>query len=127
MPEIALRLEAVSHLFHPGTTSEVRALDTIDLELERGTFTVVVGTNGSGKSSLLNAIAGSLALAEGRVFLQGEDVTQWPEQRRARLIGRVFQNPFTGTAPDLTIAENLALAARRGERRLLRPALGRDR
>jgi len=127
MPDTVLRLEAVSHLFHPGTTSEVRALDSVGLELERGTFTVVVGTNGSGKSSLLNAIAGSLALAGGQVFLQGQDVTRWPEQRRARLIGRVFQNPFMGTAPDLSIAENLALAARRGEPRLLRPALGRDR
>jgi putative ABC transport system ATP-binding protein len=127
MPDVVLRLEAVSHLFHPGTTSEVRALDTVDLELERGTFTVVVGTNGSGKSSLLNAIAGSVALASGGVFLQGQNVTRWPEQRRARLISRVFQNPFTGTAPDLSIAENLALAARRGAPRLLRPALGRDR
>ena len=71
MPDIALRLEAVSHVFHQGTPSEVRALDRVDLELERGTFTVVLGTNGSGKSSLLNAIAGSLALAAGRVYLDG--------------------------------------------------------
>ena len=127
MPDIALRVEAVSHLFNPATMSEVRALDSVDLELERGTFTVVIGTNGSGKSSLLNAIAGSLALAGGRVFLEGRDMSRWPEQRRARVIGRVFQNPFTGTAPDLTIAENLALAARRGEPRMLRRALGRDR
>lgn len=127
MPEIALQLEAVSHVFHPGTASEVRALDTIDLELERGTFTAVVGTNGSGKSSLLNAIAGSLPLAGGRVHLDGQEVTHWTEERRARLIGRVFQNPFTGTASDLSVAENLALAAGRGEPRLLRPALRRDR
>ncbi len=126
MPDIALRLEAVSHVFHPGTPSEVRALDAVDLELERGTFTVVVGTNGSGKSSLLNAIAGSLPLAGGRVYLDGREVTHWTEHRRARLIGRVFQNPFTGTASDLSVAENLALAAGRGGQRLLRPALGRD-
>jgi putative ABC transport system ATP-binding protein len=127
MPELALRLEAVSLVFHPGTPSELRALDTVDLELEQGTFTVVVGTNGSGKSSLLNAIAGSLALAGGRVHLDGQEVTHWTEQRRARLISRVFQNPFTGTASDLSVAENLALAAGRGGHRLLRRALGHDR
>ena len=127
MPEIALRLEAVSHIFHPDTPNEVRALDAVDLALERGSFTVVLGTNGSGKSSLLGAIAGSLALAGGRVYLDGRDVTHWPEQRRAHLIGRVFQNPFTGTASDLTVAENLMLAARRGGRRRLGRALGADR
>jgi putative ABC transport system ATP-binding protein len=127
MPEIVLRLEAVSHVFNPGKPSEVRALDRVDLELERGTFTVLVGTNGSGKSSLLNAIAGSLALAGGRVYLDGREVTHWTAQRRARLISRVFQNPFTGTASDLSVAENLALAAGRGGQRLLRRALGRGR
>lgn len=127
MPEIALRLEAVSHIFHPDTPNEVRALDAVDLALERGSFTVVLGTNGSGKSSLLGAIAGSLALAGGRVYLDGRDVAHWPEQRRAHLIGRVFQNPFTGTASDLTVAENLMLAARRGGRRRLGRALGADR
>jgi putative ABC transport system ATP-binding protein len=126
MPEIALRLEAVSHVFHQDTPGEVRALDRVDLELERGTFTVILGTNGSGKSSLLNAIAGSLALTAGRVYLDGREVTRWTEQRRARLISRVFQNPFTGTASDLSVAENLALAGRRGSQRWLRRALGRD-
>ncbi|HZE75428.1 MAG TPA: ATP-binding cassette domain-containing protein [Gemmatimonadales bacterium] len=126
MPDIALRLEAVSHLFHAGTPNEVRALDAVDLEIERGTFTVVLGTNGSGKSSLLNAISGSLALEGGRVYLDGQEVTDWPEQRRARLISRVFQNPFAGTASDLSVAENLVLAAGRGGgHRWLRPALGR--
>jgi putative ABC transport system ATP-binding protein len=127
MPEIALRLEAVSHVFHPGTPNEVRALDAVDLELARGSFTVVLGTNGSGKSSLLGAIAGSLGLAGGRVYLDGREVTRWTEQRRAHLIGRVFQNPFTGTASDLSVAENLTLAARRGGSRWLRPALGPER
>ena len=93
----------------------------------RGSFTVVLGTNGSGKSSLLGAIAGSLPAAGGRVYLDGQEVTRWTEQRRARLIGRVFQNPFTGTAADLSVAENLMLAARRGMRRRLRLALGADR
>jgi putative tryptophan/tyrosine transport system ATP-binding protein len=126
MPEIALRLEGVSHVFHQGTPSEVRALDAVDLELERTTFTVVLGANGSGKSSLLNAVSGNLALTGGRVYLDGQEMTRWTEQGRARLIGRVFQNPFTGTAADLSVAENLALAARRGGRRWLRRALGGD-
>jgi putative ABC transport system ATP-binding protein len=126
MPDIALRLEAVSHLFHAGTPNEVRALDAVDLEIERGTFTAVLGTNGSGKSSLLNAISGSLGLEGGRVYLDGREVTDWPEQRRARLISRVFQNPFAGTASDLSVAENLVLAAGRGGGHWwLRPALGR--
>ncbi len=127
MPEVALRLQDVSHLFHAGTLNEVRALDRVDLELARGSFAVVVGANGSGKSSLLGAIAGSLPRTRGRIYLDGQEVTHWPEQRRAQLIGRVFQNPFTGTAADLTVAENLTLAARRGGRRLLRPALGVER
>jgi putative ABC transport system ATP-binding protein len=127
MPEVALRLEAVSQVFHPGTPSEVRALDTVNLELERDTFTVVLGTNGSGKSSLLNAIAGSVPLTGGRVYLDGQEVTGWTEQRRARLISRVFQNPFTGTASDLSVAENLVLAAGRLGHRWLRQSLGRDR
>lgn len=127
MSSVALRLEAVSHAFHAGTPNEVRALDSVELELERGTFTVVLGTNGSGKSSLLNAIAGSLALTEGHILLDGREITQWPESRRARLISRVFQNPFTGTAADLTVAENLALAEGRGGRRWLRRTLDRDR
>jgi putative tryptophan/tyrosine transport system ATP-binding protein len=127
MPEIALRLDAVSHVFHPGTPNEVRAIDAVDLELVRGSFTVVLGTNGSGKSSLLGAIAGSLALASGSVYLDGREVTQWAEQRRAHLIGRVFQNPFAGTVSDLSVAENLTLAARRGGPRWLRAALSADR
>jgi putative ABC transport system ATP-binding protein len=127
MDEAALRLEDVSHVFYRDTPSEVRALDGVDLTLERGTFTVVLGTNGSGKSSLLNAIAGTLAPTSGRVYLEGEELTHWPEQRRARRISRVFQNPFTGTASDLSIAENLVLAGGRGDSRGLRRALGRER
>ena len=127
MPEMALRLQQVSHLFFPGTPDEVRAIDSVDLELVHGSFTVVLGANGSGKSSLLSAIAGSLSRTRGRIFLGEQEVTQWPEHRRAQLIGRVFQNPLLGTAADLTVAENLTLAARRGSRRLLRPALGAER
>src|SRR5262245_50872528 len=127
MPEIALRLQQIFHVFFPGTANEVRAIDGVDLELAEGSFTVVLGANGSGKSSLLGAIAGSLSLTRGRIFLGNQEVTQWPEHRRAQLIGRVFQNPVMGTAADLTVAENLTLASRRGSRRLLRPALGAER
>jgi putative ABC transport system ATP-binding protein len=127
MPESALRLEAVSHVFHRGSANEVRALDQVDLELDRASFSVILGTNGSGKSSLLNAIAGSLPITAGRVYLEGQEVTQWPEHRRARLLSRVFQNPFSGTASDLSVAENLVLAGRRGGQHWLRLGLGRDR
>jgi putative ABC transport system ATP-binding protein len=123
MPESALRLKGVSLVFHPGTPNEVRALDTVNLELLRSTFTVVLGNNGSGKSSLLGAIAGSLPTASGQVHLDGQDVTHWAEQRRAHLIGRVFQDPFTGTASEMSLAENLTLASRRGGRRGFRQAL----
>lgn len=127
MADVALQVERVSHAFHPGTTNEVRALDAVDLELERGTFTVVLGTNGSGKSSLLNSIAGTLPAGGGHIRLDGHDITRWPEERRARMISRVFQNPLAGTASDLTVAENLTLAAQRGSGRWLRPAVGRER
>jgi len=95
----------------------------VDVTLEDGSFLVVVGTNGSGKSTLLNAIAGSFPVDAGTIRLAGRDITRWPEHRRAGLIGRVFQNPFSGTAPDMSIAENLLLAARRGRRRGLGWAL----
>jgi putative ABC transport system ATP-binding protein len=127
MPDVVLRLQRVSHVFHRGTPNEVRALDQVDLELSRGSFTVVLGTNGSGKSTLLGAVAGSLGATKGTVLLEGRDVTRWPEERRAGLIGRVFQNPFTGTASNLSVAENLALAGRRGGSRWLRPAVTPDR
>jgi putative ABC transport system ATP-binding protein len=95
--------------------------------IEQGSFVVVIGTNGSGKSTLLNAVAGTFPLDAGTICLAGRDVTRWPEHRRARLIGRVFQNPFSGTAPSMTIAENLALATRRGRRRGLGWALNKVR
>ncbi len=112
--------------FNPGTANEVRALQGVNLDLPEGAFLVILGGNGSGKSTLLNAVAGSFRLDQGEVRLAGRDVTRWPEHQRARLIGRVFQNPFTGTAPGMSIAENLALAARRSQRRHLRWALPRS-
>ena len=111
--------------FNPGTVNEVRALRGVSLDLPDGSFLIILGGNGSGKSTLLNAVAGCFRPDQGEIRVDGHDVTHWPEHRRARLIGRVFQNPFTGTAPGMSIAENLALAARRGQRRRLGWALPR--
>src|SRR5512136_2852362 len=121
-----LSVRNLQKTFYPGTVNEVRALRGVSLELPEGAFLVILGGNGSGKSTLLNAVAGSFWLEEGEIHLAGQNVTRWPEHRRARLIGRVFQNPFTGTAPSMSIAENLALAARRGQRRHLGWALSRS-
>jgi len=110
----ALEVVDLRHTFNEGTVHEVRALRGVDLVMEPGAFVVVLGFNGSGKSSLLNAVAGTLIPAQGAVRVYGEDVTHWPEHRRAGLVGRVFQDPLLGTAPRLTIAENLALATQRG-------------
>ena len=121
-----LELHGLRQTFNPGTVNEVRALQGVDLTLDEGSFVVVLGTNGSGKSTLLNAVAGSFFLDEGTIRLDRQDVTRWPEHRRARLIGRVFQNPFSGTAPGMSIAENFALAARRGRPRGLGWALAPD-
>lgn len=120
-----LQLRGVRRTFNPGTVNEVRALQGIDLQVEEGSFVQLLGMNGSGKSTLLNAVAGSFYLDAGSIRLDGVDVTRWPEHRRAAFIGRVFQNPFSGTAPNLSIAENFALAARRGRPRGLGWALNR--
>jgi putative tryptophan/tyrosine transport system ATP-binding protein len=121
-----LELQQVRKTFNAGTPNEVRPLRGIDLTVDEGSFVVIIGTNGSGKSTLLNAVAGTFFVDEGRIRVGGQDVTRWPEYRRAALIGRVFQNPFSGTAPSLSIAENLALAARRGLPRGFGWALGRS-
>jgi putative ABC transport system ATP-binding protein len=118
-----LDIQGAYKTFNADTPNEVRALRGVDLSIDEGSFVVVIGTNGSGKSTLLNAIAGGFLLDAGRLTLDGTDVTGWAEHRRASLIGRVFQNPFSGTAPSMSIAENLALAARRGGARGLGWAL----
>lgn len=120
-----LSLSGIRKTFHPGTVNEVRALQGIDLEVVEGSFVQLLGMNGSGKSTLLNAVAGSFSLDAGSIRLDGVDITRWPEHRRAAFVGRVFQNPFSGTAPGLSIAENFALASRRGLGRGLRWALNR--
>ena len=118
-----LEIHDIHKTFNGGTAHEVRALQGVSATIDDGSFTVVIGTNGSGKSSLLNAVAGTFTVDRGRLRIAGRDVTLWPEYRRASLVGRVFQNPFSGTAPGLSIAENLALAARRGQPRGLGPAI----
>jgi len=118
-----LDIENVHKTFHAGTAHQVRALQGLSVHIDEGSFTVVIGTNGSGKSTLLNAVAGTFFVDTGQVRIDGQDVTRWPECRRASLLGRVFQNPFSGTAPNLSIAENLALASRRGARRGLGPVI----
>ena len=116
-----LELSGLYHTFFPGTPSEQVALQGVDLAVEPGSFVVVIGINGSGKSTLLNTIAGSIIPDRGTVRFAGRDVTRWPEHRRAGFIGRVFQNPFSGTAPHLSVAENLAIASQRGRRRGIIP------
>ena len=118
-----LEIRDARKTFNPGTPSEVRALQGVDLTMEEGEFVIVIGTNGSGKSTLLNAVAGTFLLDSGSLAIDGRIVTRWAEHRRASLVGRVFQNPFSGTAPHMSIAENLALAAQRGKRRGLGWAL----
>ncbi len=122
-PSALLELAGVHKYFNRGTLSEVHALRDVSLSIAKGEFIVVVGQNGSGKSTLLQAIAGSYAPEVGTLHLNGIDITHWPDFRRARFIARVFQDPFTGTAAGLSIAENFAIASRRGIRRGLGRAL----
>ncbi len=121
-------LEGLVKYFHRGSVNEVLALAGIDLQLAAGDFVTVIGSNGAGKSTLLNAIAGTFPVDSGRIVVAGEEITNWPEHRRARLIGRVFQNPLLGSCPSATIEQNLALAALRGQTRgLAKGVKGRDR
>ena len=115
-----LRLESVSKTFYPGTIHEKRALQDLNLHLAPGEFVTVIGGNGAGKSTLLNAVAGVWPVDGGKILIDGVDVTALPEHKRAAFIGRVFQDPMMGTAPNMQIEENLALAKRRGKKRGLR-------
>lgn len=118
-----LEISNIYKTFNAGTPNEVRSLVDVTLGIKPGSFVIVLGTNGSGKSTLLNAVAGSFMVDAGRIELDRTEITRWPEHKRAKLIGRVFQNPFSGTAPDMSIAENLAMATRRGKGRDFRWAL----
>jgi putative tryptophan/tyrosine transport system ATP-binding protein len=112
-----LEVHAIAKAFNSGTPNEVRSLRGVNLTLEPGSWVIIIGTNGSGKSTFLNAVAGTFFVDEGSIRVADQDVTRLPEYTRAKLIGRVFQNPFSGTSPSLTIRENLSLAARRGRSR----------
>ncbi|MST81025.1 ABC transporter ATP-binding protein [Bilifractor porci] len=115
-----LEIKNISKTFNPGTINEKRALTNVSLTLNDGDFVTVIGGNGAGKSTLLNAIAGVWPVDSGSIAIDGQDVTGLPDYRRAKLIGRVFQDPMTGTAATMQIDENLALAKRRGRKRGLR-------
>ena len=112
-----LKLENIHKTFHAGTVNQKIALDGLSLTLNDGDFVTVIGGNGAGKSTLLNTIAGTFPVDSGTITIDGEDITNLSEEKRARFLGRVFQDPMMGTAADMWIEENMALAARRGERR----------
>lgn len=121
-----LDIAHVSKTFNPKTVNERVALSGLDLRLSDGDFVTVIGGNGAGKSTLLNAIAGVWPVDEGTISIDGTDVTQMPEHRRAAFLGRVFQDPMMGTAATMQIEENLALAARRGKARTLRIGITKE-
>ncbi|MBQ2959811.1 MAG: ABC transporter ATP-binding protein [Oscillospiraceae bacterium] len=114
-----LKITNLHKTFNPGTVNEKKALDGLDLHIKDGDFVTVIGGNGAGKSTLLNAICGVWKPDCGRIEIDGVDVTNMPDYKRAAYLGRVFQDPMKGTAPDMEIAENLAIAARRGTKRRL--------
>ncbi|MBQ7850014.1 MAG: ABC transporter ATP-binding protein [Clostridia bacterium] len=120
-----LDLINIKKTFNPRTVNEKVALNGVNLHLNDGDFVTVIGGNGAGKSTTLNAIAGVWPVDEGQIIIDGQDVTHLSEHRRAFMLGRVFQDPMTGTAATMQIEENLALAARRGQRRTLRAGITR--
>ena len=112
-----LKLDNIHKTFNPGTINEKIALDGVKLTLNEGDFVTVIGGNGAGKSTTLNAIAGVWPIDSGKIYIGGDDVTKLSEHKRAKYLGRVFQDPMTGTATTMSIEENMAIAARRGEKR----------
>ena len=115
-----LKINHIAKTFNPGTITEKVALVDVELHLMPGDFVTVIGGNGAGKSTVLNAVAGVFPVDKGTIEIDGVDVTRLPEYKRATYLGRVFQDPMTGTAATMSIEENLALARRRGQRRTLR-------
>ena len=120
-----LDIQNISKTFNAGTVNEKTALNHLSLHLNEGDFVTVIGGNGAGKSTMLNAVAGVWPVDTGKIMIDGTDVTRLGEHQRAKYIGRVFQDPMTGTAATMQIEENLALAARRGQSRTLRPGITR--
>lgn len=120
-----LKVQHIYKIFNPNTVNEKIALNGVSLALNAGDFVTVIGGNGAGKSTMLNAVAGVWPVDSGSILIDGVDVTRMSEHQRAKYIGRVFQDPMMGTAPTMQIEENLALAARRGQRRGLRSGITR--
>ena len=118
-----LKIENVHKTFNAGTVNEKKALRGLNLHLKPGEFVTVIGGNGAGKSTMLNCVAGAYTVESGKILIDGTDVTHLPEYKRAKFIGRVFQDPMMGTAATMQIEENLALAARRGKPRTLRSGI----
>ena len=118
-----LEMRHITKVFNPGTVNEKIALNDFSLTLEDGDFVTVIGGNGAGKSNMMNAVAGVWPVDGGQILIDGEDVTKLPEYKRAKFLGRVFQDPMTGTAATMEIQENLALAKRRGKTRTLRAGI----
>ena len=121
-----LEVKRLSKTFFKNTINEVNALKQINLRIEPGSFTAVIGTNGSGKSTLLNAVAGTFLTDEGQILLDENDISDWDEYKRAKFIGRVFQNPFAGTAAEMSIIENIVIAMKRGKTHTLRMAVTKN-
>ena len=115
-----LELKNISKTFNKGTVNAKTALDGLSLTLNDGDFVTVIGGNGAGKSTMLNAIAGVFRVDEGNIIADGIDITYLPDYKRASILGRVFQDPMLGTNPNMMIEENMALAMRRGQRRGLK-------
>ncbi len=122
-----LHLTQINKIFNEGTLDEKNALDTINLSLEKGDFVTIIGSNGAGKSTLMNMISGVLTPDTGKVEIDGRNVTYLAEHRRAKYIGRVFQDPMAGTAPTMTIEENLAMAYSRNKNRTLKMGVTKKR
>ncbi|MDO4285139.1 MAG: ABC transporter ATP-binding protein [Eubacteriales bacterium] len=118
-----LEVKNIVKTFNAGTPNEKRALQGINLTLNDGDFVTIIGSNGAGKSTFLNALAGVWPIDDGQIIIGGKDITRMPEYRRAAFLGRVFQDPMNGTAAAMNIEENLALAMRRGKRRTLMPMI----
>lgn len=122
-----LKIDNIKKTFNPGTINEKVALNGVNLSLEEGDFVTVIGGNGAGKSTTLNAIAGVWPVDSGKIYIGGDDVTRLSEYKRAKYLGRVFQDPMTGTATTMSIEENMAIAARRGPEPAGSPGASRKR
>ena len=121
-----LKIEGLTKVFGRGTINEMTALDGVDLNVAPGDFITIIGSNGAGKSTLMNCIAGVFPIDSGKIVLDGADISNMPEHKRAKMIGRVFQDPLKGTAFDMTIEENLSIAYNKKRKRTQRSTVNRE-